>query len=688
MLPVAIIYSRTGYEVSHAPLYTLVLIFFAYRLRTRFVAALLLCAYFVHPTNIFILPVLLALVVVRSLQQSQSGERASGWRLIRCVWPMCLVVVALGVFTLSRPTVNGMSAIYHVGLHSPHDPGVFLRRLGRFYLGLGNIVDSGIELAMLAGVGALTAIAMVRQFRQRRWEPLALIGGTLLSVSGLFVLGGSNILQPGMTRYGLFLVTPGVLSLACVADALVVIPRGFGVVVRVAYAAGALALGWAMALSMRLERITPQRVLAEARPASVVDREVSGPWSHPAERVLALIDAERVRERAGRITRGQPGIAGKVLVSDGMQTSVLQYLAQARDDLVVVDLLKLDRDPDHWFPRLRNLVARGAFAVGVKGGFLEMAMETVLPPSRLARRTIPNEGSHCLLFYHLRSDILPMQPVPGDFDGDGQSDLALHQFESSEWLVRPTAGTTVSGHLGPPGQGIPAPADFDGDGRTDLAIYLPEGSAWLIQQSSEGLRILASGDGYSLPVPGDYDGDGRAEAATFVTVTARWSLPGRSPFEFGRGQRFGGTPVPVPADYDGDGRTDVAVFEVGDASWSIEASREGRTAFQFGPPNAVPVPGDYDGDGRADPAVFDPATGDWFLRCSSGGNLARQLGPPGSVPVPGDHDGDGRTDLVTFDPTTGLWRLRASSSAEKVVELGRILGSGQASNGLGTRLLR
>jgi hypothetical protein len=33
-------------------------------------------------------------------------------------------------------------------------------------------------------------------------------------------------------------------------------------------------------------------------------------------------------------------------------------------------------------------------------------------------------------------------PVPGDYDGDGQADVAVYRSSTGEWFVRPSGGAT------------------------------------------------------------------------------------------------------------------------------------------------------------------------------------------------------------------------------------------------------
>ncbi|HEV7898695.1 MAG TPA: FG-GAP-like repeat-containing protein, partial [Planosporangium sp.] len=207
---------------------------------------------------------------------------------------------------------------------------------------------------------------------------------------------------------------------------------------------------------------------------------------------------------------------------------------------------------------------------------------------------------------------------------------------------------------GQPGD-VPVPADYDGDGQLDLATWSPETGGWTIQNSGGGTTERSVlGQRGDVPVPADYDGDGRAEPATFTPATATWHVRGAPDVVYGKpGDR------PAPADYTGDGRADLAVYRAKSGLWEIQ----GLGRVDLGSPWHIPVPADYDGDGKADPATWSPQSGLWYLR----GKPAVRFGNPGDVPVPGQYNGDGKADFAVWRPpargaATGTWIIRGVGS--------------------------
>jgi len=130
------------------------------------------------------------------------------------------------------------------------------------------------------------------------------------------------------------------------------------------------------------------------------------------------------------------------------------------------------------------------------------------------------------------------QPVRGDFDGDGRADIAIWRAPTGVWHILRSHlgyspahpfevqwGDSLAGDL-------PVPGDYDGDGLTDIAVWRGAPAAvWYVLTSSSGLSddqplvvqwgSASEGD---VPVAGDYDGDGKTDLAVWRAPHGLWYI--------------------------------------------------------------------------------------------------------------------------------------------------------------------
>lgn len=289
-----------------------------------------------------------------------------------------------------------------------------------------------------------------------------------------------------------------------------------------------------------------------------------------------------------------------------------------------------------------------------------------------------------------------------DYNGDGRSDIAFHR-PGGPWNTVPTLrangnGTWQSTNAAAPSWAnqpgvVSLPGDYNGDGRTDIAFHRP-GSDWasvpVLLSNSNGTwnarnfaaPIWANQPGV-IALLGDYNRDGRDDIA-FHRPGGGWSSV---PVLFARGDGSWtstnaavpiwanqSSVVAVPGDYNRDGRGDVAflrpgsdwssvpvLFANGNGTWSSANFAVPTWANQRG---VVPIPGDFNRDGRGDIALHRPGGG-WssvpvLLANGNGSWSTSNFAVPswanefGAIALPGDYNNDGRTD-VAFHKPWGSW---------------------------------
>jgi subtilisin-like proprotein convertase family protein len=283
---------------------------------------------------------------------------------------------------------------------------------------------------------------------------------------------------------------------------------------------------------------------------------------------------------------------------------------------------------------------------------------------------------------------LTVVSVTSDYNGDSYSDPALYRRNTTtnqgSWLVQatpPAGGGTPpatwfpSGMAFGPANVVPFQGDFDGDGETDLAYYQPSNATWFMNESSGGLASFVLGTpNSSIPVVGNFDANGPDEAAVYTVVNGQgvWTIAsGIVP----RTATFGlAGDIPEPGDYTGIGHDELAVYRPSTGQFFVQVPGTNGTTttdtitipgIGVGTPDLsslVPVAGNYDPHlNSATPpawietteaAVYDPNTGVYTILGPSGVKTVSGF-LKGDIPAPADYLGNGSTQPVVFRSSTG-----------------------------------
>jgi len=265
----------------------------------------------------------------------------------------------------------------------------------------------------------------------------------------------------------------------------------------------------------------------------------------------------------------------------------------------------------------------------------------------------------------------PLGVAIGDFDGDGDPDLAVGNDESATVSVLLGvgdgtfgAGTGIGTGSGPQSVAV---GDFDNDGHQDLAtanwgpstvtVLLGDGTGAFTTASSPATGLHPT----SVAV-GDFDNDGHQDLAVAdygpSTVTVLLGDGGGNFTATASSPATGSGPRSVAVgDFDNDGHQDLTTADSGPSTVTVLLGDGGGnfTASASSPatgstPQGVAV-GDFDGNGDQDLAVADFGSDSVSIILGNGdGSFAAKADfgsgyGPASVAV-GDFDRDGKQDLA------------------------------------------
>jgi hypothetical protein len=234
-LPIHLAYSRFGWDASQSPLAGLIVLYFA--IGGRFCLTLITwaAAMLVHPTNLFLAPILFGVMAGSWWEKKQSLRGIIRLR----PWTAVLVTFTVGV--------GGLLCVRWLGAFLPDSRQVVSRlsrpegwlKCGALYADLisgvttyryivGPLDGSGVRITeRLFWLGLIIVVLFGGRelYRGKQGRFLGLVAGCGASLVALYLLAGLRPLTPHFERYAMFFTVPSCLGAAWLLAALAGTPR-------------------------------------------------------------------------------------------------------------------------------------------------------------------------------------------------------------------------------------------------------------------------------------------------------------------------------------------------------------------------------------------------------------------------------------------------------------------------------
>lgn len=237
--PIAIAYSRFGWDPSGTPLIGLVAIACAMRNRPASAAVACIAAWFVHPTNVFLWPVAAAAWAPHGLAAYRAAPQAWRQRLHVTVAVAIVIAIPIVAWFVMRVAANQNTSLPSIAMVIERltSPAIWIEvgvGIGRMFAGISSAQHISGPLPSAAVTAAdVTTFAIVmsgvilcwRDRIQMRWMG----GGVILALGAFIVVAGPDAVVPQHERYALSFLMPLILIVAAGSDALIETRRVIGI---------------------------------------------------------------------------------------------------------------------------------------------------------------------------------------------------------------------------------------------------------------------------------------------------------------------------------------------------------------------------------------------------------------------------------------------------------------------------
>ena len=370
--PIAIIFSRLGWEYCEVPALCVAIVYFASRSRdsrgSRFglIASYLACIH-VSPTVLFLAPLPMAILLAGMVRSETRRSKTS----IATMAVFAAVTIVVGLLKKDNPTTRWTYATYHFG--PPNWPRFFILAM-RHHLGFcqGSPSETGPMLAwgFYGFLGTLFLVGGWRLIANRAWDRLAIVLGTMASAAGFHMVVGPDGFQPGMARYGLFLVVPDVIAVACLVRASMPEPNtAWKRAILGLQVAAMLAIGWILVGSYRIHYFGDYEIQGRAEGESFWTLRTES--AEPMARLASILVADS----------GPKSEPTAVVAEDWWSYKPLEFLLARHEAFSVASVERFDAAGK--LKIVNDRLLAGGYAVGRQGDTFDTLIRSRFRPEEL-----------------------------------------------------------------------------------------------------------------------------------------------------------------------------------------------------------------------------------------------------------------------------------------------------------------
>ena len=219
-IPINIAYSRFGWEPSQTTFVSIIVIYFVLKEKWLFVFFAFVAAYLIHPTNLFLIPLVLVYPIISLLKQSYRIHPLRVVSLSALGGIIFFTVMAL-VYWQVPFVFHNMSSHIWIRVQDFHLWLLFLLDYARLFSGTTiyeYICGSGyasptfwFDISLLAFFVVLFVYGFNKFSIEKKQKEFGLLTGLLTALVLFYLIAGNQSIRPHLERYSMFLVMPTIL---------------------------------------------------------------------------------------------------------------------------------------------------------------------------------------------------------------------------------------------------------------------------------------------------------------------------------------------------------------------------------------------------------------------------------------------------------------------------------------------